>query len=70
MVNTKLGMKHNKMTLTKAGKTETLDFKCDHSDDLYYFQETRGIYPGGTDILFAEVITTKLTSTDINEAHA
>ena len=65
-----LGMKHNKMTLTKAGKTETLDFKRDHSDVLYYFQGTRGIYPGGSDILSAEVITTKLTSMDINEAHA
>ena len=65
-----LGMKNNKMTLTKAGKTEMLDFKCDHSDVLYYFQGTRGIYPGGSDILYAEVITTKLTSMDINEAHA
>ena len=65
-----LGMEHNKMTLTKAGKTEMLDFKHDHSDVLYYFQGTREIYQEGSDILSAEVITTKLTCMDINEAHA
>jgi hypothetical protein len=29
-----LGMKHNKMTLTKMGKTETLNFKHNHWDIL------------------------------------
>ena len=32
-------MAHNEMTLTKMGKTETLDFKRDHLDVLYYTLE-------------------------------
>ena len=47
-----------------------LYFKHDQSDVWYFFQGTRGIYPGGSDILSVDVITLKLTSMDINEAHA
>ena len=47
-----------------------LDFKHDHCDVLYYFQGTRGIFSGGTDILLAVFITPKLTVMNINEAHA
>ena len=47
-----------------------LYFKRDQSDVWYYFQRTRGMYQGGSDILSVEVLTLKLTCMDINEAHA